>query len=146
MLKRYQRAKNDPVLSVSIIDESSPPDVATARAVDASRNARGATAAGRDGTLDDTRWIMAFFCFRGCGSPKATALLAVRARTAVTSFMLGQSRRSVPQVAEPALASESATLRENLAAASLRVAKDTVSPHDQAAVETPGDGPARSLK
>ena len=95
MLKRYQRAKNDPVFKVSIIDESSPPDVATARAVDASRNARGATAAGRDGTLDDTRWIMPFFCFRGCGSPKATALLAVRARTAVTSFMLGQSRRSV---------------------------------------------------
>ena len=42
MLKRYQRAKKLPVLSVSIIDESSPPLVATARAVVDWRDRAGA--------------------------------------------------------------------------------------------------------
>ena len=105
MLKRYQRAKKLPVLSVSIIDESSPPLVATARAVVDWRDRAGAKSeAGRVAGFRPARcWQSPVFLVSGCGKPKASAsprsasarierMVVGRAGTAFNSAIEAHSR------------------------------------------------------
>ena len=73
MLKRYQRAKKLPVLSVSIIDESSPPLVATARAVVDWRDRAGARSEAGTGFRPLRCWQSPVFLVKGWGRPKASA-------------------------------------------------------------------------